>query len=332
MTPQVTARKTRGARAQRPFAVPVLAALLLAAVSAIACSDDDSLIDANDMLDAPPIAGRDAGAPNAPSGSSSSSSSSSSGGRPGVTGPDASPGPTCDVLWALTAPEVVAGLPPTAIRPSFTGDERTAYFIEPATQYKVYAATRASIDEPFGAAVELGSNVNGSVHALAVMTHDSGLELLFNRFDGVSSQIFRVTRNTISDAFGAESLFRGNAVVEVPARDLSVRFFARNVPRGGGETTVVYQLRPADAPEEQAVLLADGVPLWFESESGTLWLEQYFEQPTAGFYPRTAHWDGETWGPSLPSDLRVYWTTPDRCRLYGVNEQGIVMRRRVPPP
>lgn len=285
------------------------------------------------MLDAPPL-GRDSGSgPSTPPTTSSSSSSSSSSGTPTeFTTPDAGPGPSCDVLWALTAPEVVPGLPATAIRPTFTGDELTAYFIAPGAQYKVFAATRSTRTEPFAPAVEMGSNVNGSVHAFGVMTNDPGLELLFNRFDGQTSQVFRVSRPTPTEAFGEAALFRANAILEVPARDLSVRFFARNVPNGGGETTVIYQLRPADAPEDQAILLADGVPFWFEPESGTLWFEQYFEEPAPGFYPRTAHWDGTAWGDSLPTDMRVYWTTPDRCRLYGTNEQGIVVRTRVPPP
>ena len=122
---------------------------------------------------------------------------------------------------------------------------------------------------------------------------------------------------------------RAGAAASSSARDGSAGFFARNVEGG---ITAIFQLRPASAPEQEAVLLADGVPQWFEPESGTLWFEQYFESPAPRFYPRTAHWDGERWGDSLPTDLPIYWTSPDLCRLYGVSEAGIVMRTRVSPP
>lgn len=317
-------------RALAPSSISLFLAASLAMHTG--CGADAGLVDTDDMLAAPntsrdPNAGSSSGAP--PS-SSSSSSSSGSGGTASSSGEsDSGPAARCDVLWALTAAEPVAGLPPTGIRPSFSADELTAYFVMPTSQYKVYAATRPSRSEPFGEALELGSNVNGGVQTLAVFARDDGLGLLFNRFDGANSQVLAVSRSAPGEAFGEAVLHRANAILEMHARDGSAGFFARNVEGG---ITAIFQLRPASAPEQEAVLLADGVPQWFEPESGTLWFEQYFESPAPRFYPRTAHWDGERWGDSLPTDLPIYWTSPDLCRLYGVSEAGIVMRTRVSPP
>jgi hypothetical protein len=303
----------------------------------VACgSPDDELVSPNDgLLEAPHYPDKDESssgttAPPATTSSGSSSSSSSGGAPNGFGTPDAGATPTCGTLWALTVAEPVLGLPAAAIRPTFSSDELTAYFVQhnAGGQYRIYAATRAARSEAFQPAVEMGPNVNGGLQSLAVSAAPSGLELVFNTYDGTNSQVLHATRTLSSEAFGAASLLRANAILEVTARDESVRFFARNVDG----STAIFQLRPASAPEDQAVLLSDGVPTWYEAESATLWFEQFFASPTPAFYPRSSRWDGAAWADSLPADMRVYWISPDGCRMYGTTDAGIVVRTRVSPP
>ncbi len=300
---------------------------------AAACSGpENSFYSPDDQLgDAPRYGERreDASAP-APNPSPSSGSSSSSGAGGPPANPDSGTTPTCGALWALTAAEVVPGLPAVAIRPTFSSDELSAYFVQPnaSNQYRIYAATRPALGQAFGAAVEMGPNINASLHSLAVSLAPAGLELVFNNYDGSTSQLLHTTRASLDGAFGPASLVRANAILEVAARDDSARFFARNV----AGSTMLFQLRPGNAPETEAQILRDGVPTWYEPESGTLWLEQFSQQPSPAFYPRTAHWDGAAWGDSIPTDLRVYWISLDGCRVYGVNELGVVVRQRVISP
>lgn len=310
--------------------------LLLGLAAAAACGPSNDYVSPTDgLLEAPTYAGRSSssssGAPSPAPTASSSSASSSSGSSGTVTPPDdAGNAPTCGPLWALTAAAVVPGLPATAIRPTFSSDELTVYFVQPngAGLYRVYAATRPTRGDPFQAPVEMGPNVNGGLHSYAVFASASGLELVFNNYDGDNSQVLQATRTAPSEAFGPASLRRANAILEVAARDDSVRFFARNV----SGSTAIFQLRPGNAADDQATVLSTGVPTWYEAESGTLWFEQFSPNPSPAFYPRSARWDGMTWSDSIPADMRVYWISPDGCRLYGVDAQGIVVRDRVPAP
>lgn len=308
--------------------------LLAGFAAGIACGPSNDVVNpADDLLEAPAYDGEGAsssGSPVPPPPAGGGSSSGSGGGPNGFGTPDAGTPPTCGALWPMEAAVAVAGLPATAIRPSFSSDELTAYFVAPNANnlLRIYAATRASLTDPFQPAVEMGSNVNGGLESLAVSVAPSGLELVFNTYDGNDSQLLHATRAVRTDAFGPSSLLRANTILEVAARDDSVRFFARNVDG----STRMFQLRPGNAPDDQAVLLDTGVPTWFEVETGTLWFEQFFSQPTPGFYPRFSIWNGTTWGDNLPADMRVYWISLDGCRMYGVNADGIVVRTRVPPP
>lgn len=302
---------------------------------ALACSSASTdVVGSSGGLDTPPdrdnesssgvtsSSSSSSGTPQPHSGSSGSTSSSSGEPTP----------PECDALWSLTPPELVEGLPATALRPSFTADELTVYFVQIGGDeiWRIYAATRASRGEPFGAPVALGPNVNSGAHALAVWISDDGLQLYFNRYDGNPPQIFRVTRDSDAAGFGEPQLMRNNTISEFIARDGSARFFGRNANDG----THIYQLRPNDAAENTAMDLGLGMPTWYEPASGTLWLEQY-DAPSERWYPRTMHYAGNAWQQgSLATDVHVYWTSVDRCRLYGTlpDNGGVFVRMRVPPP
>jgi hypothetical protein len=301
----------------------------LAALVAACSGASNELVDpGDDLLEPGSTVRRDGGASSSSSGAPSSSSSS---GTPSSSSSSGSPQTDsgaggCDPSWALTAPAAVAGFPAQAKSPSFTASELSVYFLQNVGgSNRVFAATRASMTEPFGAPLELGPNVNSGGSMDHVFVSDDSLALYFS----YGNNVYVVTRTETTAAFGAATLARGNARNELVARDASARIYARNA-----DGIAPYALRPADAGEDVAQRLGvNGWPTWYEPSSGTLWVDSYvFTGWQFVFKPVTLRWDGAAWSGPTDSDLAVTWTSRDSCRLYGTTADAVVMRSRVLPP
>lgn len=244
--------------------------------------------------------------------------------------------------------EPVPGLPTSAREPSFTGNELAAYFVQQSGgTSRVFAASRADRSQPFGSVVELGPGVNSGGHIVHVFVEDDGLSLYFTREENGGRNVYVARRSAAGQAFAAAELFRGNASNELVMRDGSARFFARRE----SDYWPVRIVRPANADESNlkgngSAQLADGwiaasmFPSWFETSSNTLW---FFAQevrviPFGGIQRRdgirAAQWDPatDTWTAPVAADFKIVWISPDGCRLYTVNDSGVLMRERVATP
>ena len=281
-------------------------------------------------------AGSDAGAASSSSGTVSSSSSSgasgsggprSSGGASSGQIPDAAPS-DCAVDTVLGATEPVAGIAAGAHGPTFSADELRVVFTRDGENLSgsIYEAARPTIDAPFGEPVDLGLATRRAPLGSALLS-DDGLHLTFTAADDQGGVfIDQVDRATVGSAFAAPFHVRTDAYGQLTARDGSVRLTTAIT----NETFGILAQRPAGADADETVVSLVSVGSWYEAASGTLWFAQAITDITAFTYWQR-HWNGDEWEPAEPIEQPISWASVDRCRLYGSNAEGVVVRHRPPP-
>lgn len=235
----------------------------------------------------------------------------------------------CDPTWPVSAPEAVPGFADElVIGPRLSHDERTVYFCrDVGGRYRIFAATRAAIDAPFGAPVELTALAAGATSDIWPSVTDDGLTLSYSRLASPNATL-EAHRDAVADDFGNAAPFgiAGDLhLVRVPE---SPRFFWT---RPAGSTLAVYESDGVEAVRVFPGSTTDDYPYWYEARSQTLWLRR-------GGVGMSAVRLAGGWSEPAPlaapaATVHVTWTSPDGCRLYGHEPNGayhLFVQRRLP--
>lgn len=188
----------------------------------------------------------------------------------------------CTVGWGIPQPESLINTSSHESDIAITSDGLTAYYTgnrAPAMGYAIFAATRGSTSEPFGAGAPF-IDTPANDHDPSITA--DGLELYFQTDLGGTNEIYVATRASTAVAFGTPGpvtitgeVTGSRASPDISADGLTLYYgaasleiaYATRADRDSATFAFVRQLDEVNSPQTDGAptLSSDGLALYFES-------------------------------------------------------------------